>query len=316
MRLSTSAIAVSALGASSALAQLSITSVLGTAESYLAMLSPSCQATVISLASPSAPAYQCLQVQNIIPIILSNASIVPGIDSYLSSICSSAPCSNGTLYNLTQSITSGCSSDLSKYGITNTTIAEIIGTYPLAREVACLKTSAPFNGTNATIPISNSTYNTTNGTFCATSLLTEVSAYLGANLTNSFIDNAVLSGNTTILNMLEMIPPTALCNDCIFAALDLIEDEFPQVGSVPISANVTLNSYLNGTCNATGYVVSTNGTLPSTIIESAINSTLGFNITVGNVTIAPMNGTQPGPSTINITIRGEPAMKKRWFGKV
>lgn len=113
--------------------------------------------------------------------------------------------------------------------------------------------SAPFNGTNATIPISSAGYNSTNGTFCVTSLLTELSAYLGTNLTNSLVDAAILSGNRSTLQMIQMIPPTALCSDCVFAAVDLIYQEYPEVGSLPVSANLTVNTALNGQCNATRF---------------------------------------------------------------
>ncbi len=110
----------------------------------------------------------------------------------------------------------------------------------------------PFNGTNATIPITSSEYNQTNGTFCVTSVLTEVSAYLGANLTNPFVDTLVLGGNSTALNLLGMIPHTALCSDCIYAGVDLIEEQYPQLGSISIAGNMTVNQYLDGVCNATG----------------------------------------------------------------
>ena len=115
----------------------------------------------------------------------------------------------------------------------------------------------PFNGTNASIPITHSTYNTTNGTFCVTSLLTELTAYTGSNLTNAFADSLVIGANATALHLIEASPRTALCSDCIFAALDLIEEAYPQAGSIQVGSNVTINQYLNGTCNATGYHITT-----------------------------------------------------------
>lgn len=186
-------------------------------------------------------------------VITANSSIVPPLDMYLVDVCNSAPCTNATLTSVANSIITGCTSDLANAKLSNATVLGIFGLYPLAREVACSKTSMPFNGTNATIPISPTTYNETGGTFCVTSLLTELSAYIGVNLTNSYVDTLILGGNSTALRMIEMIPRTALCSDCVFGAVDLIYQEYPQVGSLQLSSNMTVNAYLNGLCNSTGY---------------------------------------------------------------
>ncbi|CAD6568441.1 MAG: hypothetical protein TREMPRED_004540 [Tremellales sp. Tagirdzhanova-0007] len=307
MRFTTSSVFAIA-AASSAIAQTSSPLTLG--KSLLGYLSPSCQATLLPLILTNSTFASCVNVNGLLPSMLfilrlttskltkavlsSNGSIVPPLDTYLGEICSSAPCSNETLTNATQTIMSGCASDFSKFGLSNSTVMDVFGLYPMAREVACLKTTLPFNGTNATIPISNSTYNSTNGTFCVTSVLTEVSAYLGVNLTNSFVDTVILGGNATALQSLEMIPPSALCSDCVFAALDLVGQEYPQVGMINLSSNYTVGMYLNGTCNATGFNYTTNGTLPLTIQEVAFNSSYPYNVTIGNLTYpAGLNSSAP-----------------------
>jgi hypothetical protein len=98
-------------------------------------------------------------------------------------------------------------------------------------------------------------YNTTNGAFCATSLLTELQSYLGANLSLPYIATAALGGNATVVQLIEKIPTKALCSDCIFAAVDLIEEQYPWFGNISLGAingtNTTLNQFLVGTCNAT-----------------------------------------------------------------
>ena len=300
-------------------------------------LSPSCQSTVLSLATNSSLA-QCLDFTALLPVFTSNSSVIAPLDTWLADTCSMSPCSNTTLASTAQTLITGCQSDLSNAGLTNSTIEDIFGLYPLAREIACLKTSDPFNATNATIPIASGGYNATNGTFCATSLLTELSSYLGANLTIPYVLTVALGANSTALQTLEMIPPTALCSECIFAALDLVEQEYPSIGNYSVASNYTLNQYLEGTCAADGYNITTNGTLPANITEVADNSTYPYTIVVGNTTILPGNATVAPPSfssvptnisiptnspttAATISASGSPerrnvaAVKGRWIGE-
>jgi hypothetical protein len=185
-------------------------------------------------------------------------------------------------------------------------------------------------------------YNTTNGTFCATSLLTELQSYLGANLSLPYIATAALGGNATV-QLIEKIPPKALCSDCIFAAVDLIEEQYPGLGNISLGAingtNTTLNQFLTGTCNATYSItkstsrclifrhhialaladVRSDGTLPSTITESAVNSTFPFNVTAGNVTYHPSNTSSAIPARNSSIAKRDvdiTAAKRRWFGRV
>ncbi len=121
-------------------------------------------------------------------------------------------------------------------------------------------TNESYGGTlgNAPIPIS-SAYNTTDGVFCVTSLLTQLTAYFGANFTLPYLEGLVSGTNTTAIHLAKNISTTILCNDCIFAAVDVIEDEYPVVGQITpqevlayfnmsSSLNSTVNEILNGTC--------------------------------------------------------------------
>ncbi|KAK8854607.1 hypothetical protein IAR55_003346 [Kwoniella newhampshirensis] len=297
MRASTSIVALATV-ASYAAAQT--TSIASAATAALSLLSPNCQATILQLATNSSAA-QCLHVDLLAGLVTSNGSLIPGVDNYLSTICSSAPCTNETLTNTTQTVLQACSSDLTNFGITNQTLEYAMELYPLAREVLCLKTSDPYTSANATMPMSanstmssnsTSSYNTTNGTFCATSLLTEFSSYLGTDLTTSYVTSVALGGNATALQTIESIPLSALCNECVFAALDLVEEELPFIGNISVM-NTTLNGFLDGQCNSTNLTVSTNGTLPTNVTISAVNSTFTYNITAGNVTYAPNSTVLP-----------------------
>jgi hypothetical protein len=73
-------------------------------------------------------------------VLATNGSVLPPLDNYLSTICSSAPCTASVLNATAQAVLSGCSTDLSLAGITNDTIYQVMELYPLARELACLKT--------------------------------------------------------------------------------------------------------------------------------------------------------------------------------
>ncbi|WVO21351.1 uncharacterized protein IAS62_002659 [Cryptococcus decagattii] len=379
MRISASLIA---LGAAASVATAQDVSISGLTSSALHLLSSSCQTAVKELLSPNSPTGQCLNTTAAQTVLNSNGSVVPSVENWLDSICTSNPCSNSTLQNATQTVLSQCSTDLQKFGVTNETIKVIVQSYPLAREVVCLKTTEPFtsnstsnnstsggyggasssasswassatawdsatatssmwnNGaepdagpsasfaaesaykllrrqsdqssgssaspavistSSAASPKStasssgNSTSNTTE-TYCLISVLDELSYYLGTNLSVREIATIALGGNATAVQTLASIPPTALCNDCIFGALSLIETEFPDVGTSIWIGNTTLNQFFDTTCNATGLVISQNGTLPHNVTASAYNSTFPYPFVVnGTSTYSPTSTAAPIP---------------------
>lgn len=107
------------------------------------------------------------------------------------------------------------------------------------------------------IPITGNTYNSTGGTFCVTSVLTQLSSYFSTNLTVPFISN--FAKNTTAVAQLRLLQSNVICNDCVFGALDLVEEAQPGLGMIPatgvaayfnmtVAQNTTLNSYVNSTC--------------------------------------------------------------------
>lgn len=368
-----------AIGAAASVATAQNVSIPGLTSSALHLLSSSCQTAVKELLSPNSPTGQCLNTTAAQTVLNSNGSVVPSVENWLESICTSNPCSNSTLQNATQTILSQCSTDLQKFGVTNETVKVIVQSYPLAREVVCLKTTEPFtsnstsnnstsggygggasssasswassatgwatsawdsatatssmwnngaetdagpsasfaaesayklirrqadksSGSSASPFVSstssaaspgstasssgNSTSNTTE-TYCLISVIDELSYYLGTNLTLQEIATIALGGNATAVQTLASIPPTALCNDCIFGALSLVETEFPDVGTSIWIGNTTLNQYFDTTCNATGLVVSQNGTLPHNVTASAYNSTFPYPFVNGTSTYSP-----------------------------
>jgi len=295
---------------------------------FLAFLSPQCRSTVTGLLAPNSSLGACLDVQGIGSILQNNqSSIVPDIDTYLRGICSSAPCSNATIQNATLSIGEACSTELSYFGITNETLADITGAYPTAREVVCLSTNATSSNSTTVKPTHgnwthgiplhhNATDNTTtNSTLCPTSFLTQVENFLGVPLTNSFVDTLLVGANATAYNQVVSvfqnvtILQSFVCTDCVIGAVDVVLQNYPQLtnktftlpgsnwtlpgsnltfpgyhstgnyslpgnASLPTSASeYTIVQLFGNVCNAT---VGPNVTLPSSLNETAFNTTLPY----------------------------------------
>jgi len=114
------------------------------------------------------------------------------------------------------------------------------------------------------------TYNSTDGYFCVTSLMTQLSAYFGTNITVPFITDIVSGNNETALELVKTINPNIICNECIFAAFDIVNQAYPEVDGAtfdflfgllnmtsPLPAGTTLAEYANDTCAYQNYSIST-----------------------------------------------------------
>lgn len=120
------------------------------------------------------------------------------------------------------------------------------------------------------VAIDSGVYNSTDGYFCVTSLLTQLSAYFGTDLSVPYITAAASGQNSTAIDLLTSIQPNIVCNDCIFAALDIINEAYPAAGDFeiatafgllnmtsPLPAGTTVNSFANETCAYNNQSVST-----------------------------------------------------------
>ena len=264
--------------------------------------------------------------------------MIAPIDQLLAIECNGAGCSNETLTGFVNNITTGCSDDLSKYNISGDYIKTAVAQYPLAREVVCLRTSN-YNESTSTnssssfepIAITNPPYNITNGTaFCATSLLTEISSKVQSNLTIDFFYGLYESyQNGSIASFATGFKPADICNECIFAAADVIGVAYPSIGNLTLGdlgltqvnssavtstispyANITLSQALDGQCAAYNLTWNANGTLPANITLGAENSTFGYDLTTDNGTYAPAASATP------IAKRNVADIKARWVGQI
>lgn len=212
----------------------------------------------------------------------------------MSELCYTEPCSDEDLDAAAQAVIAGCSNDLSGEGLDDSVVTTAFGAYPLVREILCTKTYVPPPGPDdlkstlhhscaladvqpssdpyteesyggflgpAPIEITPENYNSTDGYFCVTSVLTQLSAYFGDDLTVPYVASIVTGSNQTAVDLLTSIDANIICNDCIFAAAALIEEAYPEAGSVPFDVifgvlnmtsplpeGTTINEYANDTC--------------------------------------------------------------------
>lgn len=94
-----------------------------------------------------------------------------------------------------------------------------------------------------------------------TSLLTQLSAYFGAEPTVPFLTDVVNGANQTAVDLVTSVDANIICNDCIFAAAAIVDRAYPDAGNVPFDAifsllnmtsplpeGTTINEYANDTC--------------------------------------------------------------------
>lgn len=151
----------------------------------------------------------------------------------------------------------------------------------------CLKTTDPV------ISLNNATFDLaedeSEGRFCLTDLLYQVSAYWGGNLTwNSGLVNGLTEGVT------RRIPETFICQDCIYGALALVEDAYPGATRAEFTLaeeKYSVAGYLNPICAPTGFPgLDKSRALPVTIEKGATNQTEDVALPVGDTDSSARGG--------------------------
>lgn len=205
-------------------------------------LSSQCQTALLNTASSSSAA--CLNPSGIISLVVTNSntsSVIPGVNTWLSGMCSQAACSNSTLQTVVTDIVSGCSTELSSLGVTTNSTAivtSIQATYPTVRQLMCLN-------------------DTSTKTLCVPEVLTDIQSATTTVSLNNIVAllTKLMSGQST------GIPSSALCTNCTKAAYTVLSQGLPRVAS-------TAQSSFSSECG-TNY---TDGQMPSGIQETASNS--------------------------------------------
>lgn len=238
-----------------------------------------------------------------------NGSIIPQVDTYLRSICSTPACSDALIDNTTQQVLTSCETDLKNFGIPENVVQIAMDAYPTARKVVCLSTNSTLLSNSTTVG-----YNaTTNSTLCPTALLDDVQSYVGVPLSTRYLSSLVLGGNATAYNTIlqivnnQTIAKQFACNDCVHAAVDVVLEDYPQLenqtfslGNSSLAQNVTSSRYTvgqfyEGLC---GVPVGSNASLPKSINETAYNTTIGSNATSSHIPSATASSSATGVASI------------------
>jgi len=213
-------------------------------------LSQQCQDTLNNaLANPDLS--KCLNVFNAINIFTTaaNTSIVQPVDTWLEGVCAASPCSNDTLTQAAQNITTGCQSDLSSIGVNSDETSAIQNSiqqiYPTVRKVACLSDSKA-----------------SGQPLCVTELLNELQSDIGTLSINNIVSivQGVINGTSSGIS----IPKNITCNDCTEAAWAIIKGDFPDVAS-----NSDITGPISSQCGSDFVTASQ----PSDIVESSGTAT-------------------------------------------
>ncbi|KAG8723869.1 hypothetical protein FRC09_001448 [Ceratobasidium sp. 395] len=183
-------------------------------------LSSSCQNALAGVVT--GPAGTCLNVPGLMGIAATKAndSLIPPIDSYLSTTCSQPACTNATIDAVFSNVTSGCRTDMAQRDVTDDQIETVRGYieefYPVAREVLCLKDS------NAA------------GEYCITESLKNLEAQIGVPLTPNNLQNldySTFSSNSTLMKNLT-------CTDCTKAAWSIIKPYLDSNSQAQVESQV------------------------------------------------------------------------------
>ncbi|KAM5531863.1 hypothetical protein V8D89_014493 [Ganoderma adspersum] len=219
-------------------------------------ISSQCQSTLASIITSSDAS--CLNAQSLLGLVATtnNASVVPTINTWLTGLCAKPACTNQTISNVVQNITSGCSSDLSALGLgsidANELTALVETAYPTVRKVFCLADTKQ------------------NNELCVTEFLTGVEGTTG-NLSIANIEalGTNLASGSSSLNL----PSNVTCSNCVKAAYSIVNKDF--AGLVPSS----VGSYFQSTCGSSF----TDGSSPSDVTESASGASSSTTVTPNGV---------------------------------
>ncbi|WAR56455.1 hypothetical protein PtB15_7B304 [Puccinia triticina] len=156
-------------------------------------LSPGCQAAAGSLLTSDFGA--CANIMGLVSVIGAPGSVVPPLTTWISAVCAAAPCSPDTLRTANQTVASGCTADIQKGSAIATALQTIVSNYSGAKDLLCTQYAA-------------------NSTFCIPSVLANVQAATGQNITVSEV-TALLTGSATPAGQaFAAVSPGAYCTDC------------------------------------------------------------------------------------------------------
>lgn len=217
----------------------------GGVTSLVSGLSSSCQAAAGSLLSSEFGS--CANIIGLVSVIGSKGSVVPSLNTWITGICTSNPCSDSTLSTAQSSVNTGCSDDVTKGTASAVSLTTIVGNYKPIRNMLC-------------------TQYVSNGTYCVPGILTDIQNASGKNISVMEVQGLLTQGSSALQTMLGNIPSGTYCTDCGKA----IFIEAAQIKANGTSTNATAASGSLGSQCGASFV---DGNLPTTVrIGSAANS--------------------------------------------
>ncbi|GLB37539.1 hypothetical protein LshimejAT787_0405900 [Lyophyllum shimeji] len=212
-------------------------------------LSSACTNALLAVAT-NPDASVCLSLNSLIPVVTgsTNVSIVPVFDTWLTSICAAALCSNETLSAVATNVSNGCAAELALPD-TSTTFSSGLAAvvqqfYPTVRKMFCLKDG---------------------DTYCITQTLSSIENIVGPLKIFNIIQLALNPG-------VYRIPPNITCADCIKEAYNIVSHDIPSLVS-------DTGPSLQSQCGTSF----TDGSTPSGISESAVEATKSASAALGAV---------------------------------
>ncbi|KAK8864426.1 hypothetical protein IAR55_001674 [Kwoniella newhampshirensis] len=172
----------------------------------------------------------CLRLTNLLPVLGASGSIVPALNTYLASLCSSdtPTCSNATLSSAQSSLTSDCASDISGGG-TNAAevgaLVTLIHDYPQVYAAACSR-------------------NSTTGDYCLSSTLSTIQNTTGTEISVSFVTGLLSGSNSSTSSLQQVFQSGGLCTQCVSG---LYYEALQANSSI---AGSTIGQGLTSTCGA------------------------------------------------------------------
>ncbi|KAI0344724.1 hypothetical protein BDW22DRAFT_1354871 [Trametopsis cervina] len=225
-------------------------------------LSQGCEAGLAGLALNSDAS--CLNVQGLVGVLAAgdNTSLVDPINTWLGGFCSQPQCSNDTLASVVNTVTTACSAELSSFGLTNVSPAQLSSLvqslFPVAKGVACLQDQS-------------------NNTLCATETLRGYETVNGPFTVDALTK---LLGEIKGSAVPPSVPQSTECSSCAKQAYNVLTQQFPGVinsdaqqniqqtcgadftdGQTPSGVSSTANTALQNsdTSNTSGAVTSVSG---------------------------------------------------------
>lgn len=193
-------------------------------------LSSSCTSTAASFVVGDLGS--CLSLTSLLPVFSSSSgSVIPQLDSYLNTICSSSPCSNSTLSSAETSLASGCSAELSSGNAIVEGLDAILMNYNGVRNVACLQSSS-------------------NNSRCLTQTLYAVQNATGDSITVNFLES-LISGNSTDLSSLVGLDSNVLCTECVKGMYQQAVAANATVANSPVASAISSKCGSNFACEST-----------------------------------------------------------------